>query len=176
MSLIMADTLVNCLTEQQVFQKYVIDTPTEKRDEYVFFAARDAARYAAGHLKVEELLSDIGTCPIGEADADGICADDAVAQVPLRELRNILGTLADLEKRVGELCGINVPSRISVSSGNDLMEVKDVLEYIGCGATTLRRWIKKGQLPHPYRRGLCSYYSKSELDANRMVQKYLNQK
>lgn len=40
-SLVQAEVLQGSMTEQQVFQKYVMEVAEENRDEVVFFAARD---------------------------------------------------------------------------------------------------------------------------------------
>ena len=49
LSLVQAEVLQGSMTEQQVFQKYVMEVAEENRDEEMFFAARDAARFSAGH-------------------------------------------------------------------------------------------------------------------------------
>ena len=48
LSLVQAEVLQGSMTEQQVFQKYVMEVAEENRDEEMFFAARDAARFSAG--------------------------------------------------------------------------------------------------------------------------------
>lgn len=176
-SLVKAQTLADHLTERQVFQKYVTEKSDDERNESIFFSARDAARYAAGHLELEELVQVAECCPDEElheeVESDRIIPGEEMVQVPLQTFQDIIGTLRSLEKQVCDLCGMNV-GLPSVAVANDLMELKDVLEYIGCGAATLRRWIRKAVIVAPYRRGACSYYSKQELDNNPVVQRYKN--
>ena len=59
LSLVQAEVLQGSMTEQQVFQKYVMEVAEENRDEEMFFAARDAARFSAGHIGLEELIPDV---------------------------------------------------------------------------------------------------------------------
>ena len=47
LSLVQAEVLQGSMTEQHVFQKYVMEVAEENRDEEMFFAARDAARFSA---------------------------------------------------------------------------------------------------------------------------------
>lgn len=176
-SLIKAQTLADHLTERQVFQKYVVEKSDDERNESIFFSARDAARYAAGLLELEELVQGVESCPDEELHEElqpaQITSGEEMVQVPLQTFRDILGTLRLLEKQVCELCGMNVDLP-PVTVANDLIELKDVLEYIGCGATTLRRWVRKAVITAPFRRGSCSYFSKHELDNNPVVQRYKN--
>ena len=178
-SLIEAQTLVERLTERQVFQKYVAEKSNDERDESVFFAARDAARYAAGHLELQELMQGVECCPAEELQKEEVVqktpvvSGEEMIQVSLKNFQDIMGTLKLLEKQVCALCGMS--SDLSPATvANDLMELKDVLEYIGCGSTTLRRWVKKAVLSTPYRRGSCTYFSKQELDNNPAVQRYVS--
>ena len=68
LSLVQAEVLRGNMTEQQVFQKYVMEMAEDTRDETVFFAARDAApvrrrTYRAGGTGAG--------CP--DHDNDGFC-------------------------------------------------------------------------------------------------------
>ena len=176
-SLIEAQTLADHLTERQVFQKYVVEKSDDERNESIFFAARDAARYAAGHLELQELMQGVECCPAEKLPEEvvqvPVTSGEEMVQVPLQTFQDIIGTLRLLEQQVCGLCGMNrdlPPATVA----NDLMELKDVLEYIGCGAATLRRWIRKAVVVAPYRRGSCSYFSKQELDNNPAIQRYKN--
>lgn len=50
-SLLQAEVLENGHNESQVFATYVASVPEEDKDETVFYACRDAARFAAGHYR-----------------------------------------------------------------------------------------------------------------------------
>lgn len=178
LSLIMAEVLTSSMTEQQVFNKYVMEISEADRDENVFFAARDAARFLAGHIGVEELIPDFESIPVEElsgATMQQVAGEVEMIEVPLQTFREILGSIRQLEEKMCALCGMNGNVR-PIAVECDLMELKDVLEYVGCGGTTLRRWVRRGVLPAPYRRGTCSYFSKSELDSNDTVQRYIRGK
>ena len=63
LSLVQAEVLQGSMTEQQVFQKYVMEVAEENRDEEMFFAARDAA-----HKRLVEALDRGEELPV---DLDG---------------------------------------------------------------------------------------------------------
>lgn len=176
-SLIQAQTLADGLTERQVFQKYVVEKADDERDEKTFFAARDAARYAAGRLELSELMiSTEETSEIEvqeEATQASAASDEEMIQVPIQTFRSIMSTLKELEEQVCSLYGMN--STFNPAAINDLIERNDVLEYIGCGAATLRRWVRTKVIV-PYRKGSFTYFSKYELDSNPKIQRYKNSK
>lgn len=177
-SLIQAQTLADGLTERQVFQKYVVEKADDERDEKTFFAARDAARYAAGRLELSELMiSTEETSEIEvqeEATQASAASDEEMIQVPIQTFRSIMSTLKQLEEQVCSLYGMNSTFNPSAAT-NDLIERNDVLEYIGCGAATLRRWVRTKVIV-PYRKGSFTYFSKYELDSNPKIQRYKNSK
>lgn len=63
-SLLQAEVLENGHNESQVFATYVASVPEEDKDETVFYACRDAARFAAGRLSLEELIPDADRYPV----------------------------------------------------------------------------------------------------------------
>ena len=63
-SLLQAEVLENGHNESQVFVTYVASVPEEDKDETVFYACRDAARFAAGRLSLEELIPDADRYPV----------------------------------------------------------------------------------------------------------------
>ena len=63
-SLLQAEVLENGHNESQVFATYVASVPEEDKDETVFYACRDAARFAAGRLSLEELIPDVDRYPV----------------------------------------------------------------------------------------------------------------
>ena len=71
LSLVQAEVLQGSMTEQQVFQKYVMEVAEENRDEEMFFAARDAARFSAGHIGLEELIPDVQSMTAADFAAAG---------------------------------------------------------------------------------------------------------
>ncbi len=63
-SLLQAEVLENGHNESLVFATYVASVPEEDKDETVFYACRDAARFAAGRLSLEELIPDVDRYPV----------------------------------------------------------------------------------------------------------------
>ena len=59
LSLIQADVLANRRGEVWVFERYVRDVADAERDESVYCAARDAAKYLIGRIEMAELIPDI---------------------------------------------------------------------------------------------------------------------
>lgn len=179
-SLIQAQTLADGLTERQVFQKYVVEQSDDDRHEKAFFAARDAARYAAGRLELSELMiyaeeAETTESEVQESTAQfSVASNEEMIQVPLHTFRNILNTLKQLEEQVCGLCGIDSEFNPPLAT-NGLMEMKEALVYIGCGATTLRRWMRKRKITS-YLKGSCIYFSKCELDNNPIIQRYKSSK
>lgn len=175
-SLIQAQTLADGLTERQVFQKYVVEKADDERDEKTFFAARDAARFAAGRLELNELMISAEETPESEVqeEAAQAASDEEMIQVSMQTFRNIMSTLKQLEEQVCSLYGMNSTFNPSAAT-NDLIERNDVLEYVGCGAATLRRWVRTKVIV-PYRKGSFTYFSKYELDSNPKIQRYKNSK
>ena len=45
-----------------------------------------------------------------------------------------------------------------------LMTIQEVAEYLQCSVSTLRRWVRRGKVPH-YRMGKMVRFRRSELDA-----------
>lgn len=66
LSLIRAEVLSGRRTEVWVFKRFVRDAAPEEKDEAVYCAARDAARYVSGKLELEQLIP--GGESLGSAD------------------------------------------------------------------------------------------------------------
>lgn len=65
-SCMQADVIASRQKEQDVFIIYVRDMPENFRNEQAYFAARDAARFVAGSLTLEELIPDADKYPVQE--------------------------------------------------------------------------------------------------------------
>ena len=53
-SVAQAEVLEKRRTETQLFKEFVLSVGEEKKDEQFFYALRDAARYAAGGMELED--------------------------------------------------------------------------------------------------------------------------
>lgn len=102
LSLVQAGVLQAGMTEQQVFQKYVMEVAEENRDEAVFFAARDAARFSAGHIGLEELIPDVQNMTAADFAA-GAC--DTEKKTPKEKQTVSLREFEALKRRVQQLEG-----------------------------------------------------------------------
>ncbi|MFR5958494.1 MAG: hypothetical protein ACLUHA_01650 [Bacteroides stercoris] len=102
LSLVQAGVLQGGMTEQQVFQKYVMEVAEENRDEAVFFAARDAARFSAGHIGLEELIPDVQNMTAADFAA-GAC--DTGRRHRREADRNACEEFEALKRRVHQLEG-----------------------------------------------------------------------
>ena len=70
-SMLQAATLEEGRNEAWVFATYVTSVPEGAKDEAAFFAARDAARFAAGHIGLEELIPDVQSMTAADFAAAG---------------------------------------------------------------------------------------------------------
>lgn len=164
-------------TETLLFKKYVLSVGEDKKDDKFFFALRDAARFAAGALELEELIPDWDKYPVEEPfDTETMYN---MITLPLQEFQDLMKTLHRLEQKVDMLCGKRIKN-ITYEQTPDSVE-KDYItqdaayKYIGCSKVTILSWTRKG-LVKGYRKGNHVYYSKSELDTSTVVQNFRNLK
>lgn len=148
-------------SEAWVFDRYVKNVPAEEKSEEIFYAARDAARYVAGSMELDELVPDIELTSVSEeetVEADGL-------------IGKLLHRIERLERQVKILTAMLQPKKEDYS-GSDFMTQADAYQYIGCAQCTIMRWTKKGVVKG-YRRNRNIYYKKSELDTNPVVKEYM---
>lgn len=176
LSLVMAEVLQARMTEQQVFEKYVLHISEPDRDEAVFFAARDAARFSAGHIGLEELIPDVQTMTAADFNmvgALGVVDEESDTMLLSRkEFNKLLARIEQLEEKIERLCkqrSREIAYKQTPSADKDDFIIQDAAcKYIGCSKVTIHSWTRKG-LVKGYRKGAHVYYSKSELDANPTV-------
>ena len=105
LSLVQAEVLQGSMTEQQVFQKYVMEVAEENRDEEMFFAARDAARFSAGHIGLEELIPDVQSMTAADfaaAGALGVVDEESdTIMLSRKEFNRLLARIERLEQWTG---------------------------------------------------------------------------
>lgn len=172
-SLVQLGIVVNGRTESWVFEHYVQNISEEAKDEATFFAARDAARYVAGSIALEELIPD--------AEAYAICLSDCgdseagTLLVGVDILYKLVKQIARLEQKIDALTSQrakDIPYTTQADySKDDFMTQEKAYQYIGCSKVTLQSWTKRG-LVKASRKGSHVYYSKSELDENVTVQNF----
>ena len=181
LSLVQAGVLQAGMTEQQVFQKYVMEVAEENRDEAVFFAARDAARFSAGHIGLEELIPDVQNMTAADFAA-GACDTEKKTPkekqtVSLREFEALKRRVHQLEGFVDELLRERRRNaeyqKLPDTNRADFIGQKAATELVGCSRETLGAWQRKGLITG-YRKAGLVYYSRTELASSPVVQNFIN--
>ena len=172
LSLVQAEVLQGSMTEQQVFQKYVMEVAEENRDEEMFFAARDAARFSAGHIGLEELIPDVQSMTAADfaaAGALGVVDEESdTIMLSRKEFNRLLARIERLEQWTGlrrkaapgDCTPLPLPEDADM---DDLMKQNEACRYLSCGKNTIKGYASRG-LVHSYRKGKFTYYSRRELD------------
>lgn len=171
-SLVQAEVLQGSMTEQQVFQKYVMEVAEENRDEVVFFAARDAARFSAGHIGLEELIPDVQSMTAADFAATGalgvVDEESDTIMLSRKEFNRLLARIERLEHWTGlrrkaapgDCTPLPLPEDADM---DDLMKQNEACRYLSCGKNTIKGYASRG-LVHSYKKGKFTYYSRRELD------------
>lgn len=175
-SLIQAEVIEKRLTEKDVFELYVINVPAEEKDEAAFFAARDAARYVAGTITLEELIPDvnISSCQVGSDTPRLDMLDEDMIVVSKRILYNLLSRVNRLELMAG-IRKTNMKVNRKKATGSepeDLISQVEVTHLLGCGKSTIKRWADKGYVTG-YQKDGRVYYSKKEIRNSQAFKDYL---
>ncbi|MEL5894143.1 helix-turn-helix domain-containing protein [Bacteroides sp. GD17] len=172
LSLIMAEVLTSSMTEQQVFQKYVLEVCEADRDENVFFAARDAARFHAGHIGLEELIPDVQSMTAADFDAAsalGVLNEESdTILLSRKEFNKLLARIERLEQWTGlrrkAAPGDIAPQLLPANADmNDMMKQNEACRYLACSKNTIKGYASRG-LIHSYKQGKFTYYSRREID------------
>lgn len=166
-SLVQAEVLQGSMTEQQVFQKYVMEVAEENRDEVVFFAARDAARFSAGHIGLEELIPDVQSMTAADFAATGalgvVDEESDTIMLSRKEFNRLLARIERLEHWTGlrrkaapgDCTPLPLPEDADM---DDLMKQNEACRYLSCGKNTIKGYASRG-LVHSYKKGKFTYYS-----------------
>lgn len=170
-SLSQAAILEERRTEAWVFEQYVTNVSEERKDESAFFAARDAARFVAGRLTLEELVPDADQYPVRIPDQE----KQEHKKVSYQEFEAMRRRMKLLERLVDELCKerrqrAEYQKKPETSRG-DFISAQAATEYVGCSRETLNDWQRKGYITG-YRKAGRVYYSKSELESSARVQTF----
>lgn len=153
------NVLINEMNETQVFNTYMSSLPEEERNEDVYYAARDAARFRVGKLPLSAVIPD--------AEDDDNDTDDDTVTIKHSQLEDILKRLDRLEKRVG----ISIETKPLHKAPADVMTIEEAAAWVGCGERTISRWAHKGCFT-TYRNSGRGYFSKSEIEKSLVYQEY----
>lgn len=158
-------------TEAWVFEQYVTHVSEERKDESAFFAARDAARFVAGRLTLEELVPDVDQYPVQVENVE----KQERRMVSYQEFEAMRRRMKLLEGLVDELCKERRQraeyQKKPEANCRDFISAQAATEYVGCSRETLNDWQRKGYIAG-YRKAGRVYYSKSELDSSARVQTF----
>lgn len=170
-SLAQAVVLEKKQTETLLFKEYVLSVGESKKDDQYFFALRDAARFAAGGLELEELIPDWDKYPVEPAPVE----KRERQTVSYQEYQSVVRRLALLEGLVEELCKERRQraeyQKKPDTNRADFISQEEATKYVGCSRDTLRSWQVKGFITGYTKAGRV-YYSKSELESSPKVQTF----
>lgn len=182
-----ASVIRQAMTQQDVFIKYVARAG-EDRDEAVYFAALEAAKYSDGTLTLRELLPETDNPEIDKLDADKgpdpktkqdydpnelFVNDDGIVTLSKKAYDTLLRRLERVERLLGLRSPKNKLTRKSLSEykGKDIISQAEAMRLIGCGKTTIKRWADEGMI-QAYTQGTHVYYSQRELLQSDVVIEY----
>lgn len=161
---IQAEVINKRMDERAVFEKYVVGVADSNRDESLFFAARDAARYLKGEIDLDILIPGVYIDNTKSSES----AENEAGTVTLsrKDFNLLLKRIDRLEQWIGlsrkaaTLKPQAMPEGINMA---DMMKQNEACSYLECGKNTIKKWAAKG-LVHAYQQGKYVYYSKKELD------------
>lgn len=172
LSLVMAEVLSSNMTEQQVFQKYVLEVSEADRDEAVFFVARDSARFMAGHIGLEELIPEVQFMTAADFDAAGalgvVDEESDTILLSRKDFNKLIARIERLEQWTGlrrksaEGTSTPLPLPDNVDM-DDMMKQNEACRYLSCSKNTIKGYASRG-LICSYKQGKFTYYSRREID------------
>lgn len=161
-SVAQAEVLEQRRTETQLFKEFVMSVGEEKKDEQFFYALRDAARYAAGGMELEDLIPDADKYPADEQAG----TDAGSVTLSRKEYNDLLLRIERLEQWIGLSRKPATLKPVEMPEGMDMtgmLKQNEACQYLNCGKNTIKKWAAKG-LVHAWQKGKYVYYSKKELD------------
>ena len=171
-SLLQAATLEAGRSESWVFATYVTSVPEAAKDEAAFYACRDAARFAAGRLTLEELIPDAEKYPVEAVQAMQKKERQKVSYAEYQSLQRQVKVLEGLvDELMKERRQRSEYQKLPDTGRADFISQLDATEYVGCSRETLGAWQRKGLITG-YRKAGRVYYSKSELAGSTVVQNF----
>lgn len=154
------------LTESQVFNEYVKNIGMEERDENVYYAARDAARYLNGQLEATDIVPDI-VLPSEEYDLD-----EDVISISVNDFNALVERVAKLEKIV--MTYEHNESRTRQPK-DDLISIGEATRIYNVNYKTFLRWIQSGWLS-AVDKGKYHFVSVHEIESSPKLMQYINER
>lgn len=145
-SLVQAEVLTNRLNERSVFDKYVAHVSEAERDETLYYACRDAARFLQGRLTLEELIPDAS-----DAQTDIPANDDNPDTITLsrKEFNALLARIEKLERWTGlkrKPAPVRLPSLPPASNPADYVTQNEAARMLGIGKRSMRSYVDRGEI------------------------------
>lgn len=174
-SLAQAEVLEQKRTEKQLFEEFVLSVGEKNKDDRFFYALRDAARYAAGGLELDELIPDADKYPVpleSEQKKEHQSVSYQEYQALLRRMNTLEGLVDELNKERRQRAEYQKKPETNRA---DFIGQEEATKWVGCSRETLNAWQRKGFITG-YRKAGRVYYSKSELESSPKVQTFRNLK
>lgn len=126
------------MSQQEVFQSYVVDAG-ENRNEDLYYAALDAAKYVDCTISINDLLPDYDVPE--DSEEQELYSDSGGGSISREAYIALLRRVERLERLMGIRSDKNRLTRKPVSEAiaNDLISQAEALKLIGCGKTTIKR-------------------------------------
>ena len=162
------------MSQQEVFQRYVVDAG-ENRNEDLYYAALDAAKYVDCTISINDLLPDYDVPE--DSEEQELYSDSGSGTISREAYIALLRRVERLERLMGIRSDKNRLTRKPVSEAiaNDLISQAEALKLIGCGKTTIKRWADEG-LIQAYHEKTHVFYSLSELMNSEIVKEHKQKK
>lgn len=145
-SLAQAEVLTNRLNERSVFDQYVAHVSEADRDETLYYACRDAARFLYGGLTMEELIPDAS-----DVEADIPANDDEPDTITLsrKEFNALLARIEKLERWTGlkrKPAPVRLPALPSTANPMDYVTQNEAARMLGIGKRSMRGYVDRGEI------------------------------
>ena len=145
-SLAQAEVLADRLNERSVFDKYVVHVSEAERDETLYYACRDAARFLQGGLTLEELIPDAS-----KVEVDVPANDDHPETITLsrKEFNALLARVEKLERWTGlkrKPAPVRLPSLPPMSNPADYVTQNEAARMLGIGKRSMRGYVDRGEI------------------------------
>lgn len=145
-SLAQAEVLANRLNERSVFDKYVVHVSEAERDETLYYACRDAARFLQGGLTLEELIPDAS-----KVEADVPASDNHPDTITLsrEEFNALLARVEKLERWTGlkrRPDPMQLPPLPATADRKDYVTQNEAARMMGIGKRSMRGYVDRGEI------------------------------
>lgn len=145
-SLAQAEVLSDRLNERSVFDRYMANVSEAERDETLYYACRDAARFLQGGLTLEELIPDA-------SDVETVIAanDNHPDTITLsrKEFNTLLARIEKLERWTGlkrRLTPVRLPTLPATANPADYVMQNEAARMLGIGKRSMRGYVDRGEI------------------------------